>query len=196
MPFTNFTPKTRTQEAQDAKSFRIWDESVWSAESHLCDSAVLQVSYYDTFGVLKVSLEYDLITGGVGGDKTKFNEYLSSDGHKIEIADLFASLTRFPDGYYIIRVTYNDGTYVAPNEPYYDDHQAFLAKVRCMSRKMPLVVLPWPEMNKEEILDTHKVTLLLDAAEDSADLGKRMLFDRLIRTLNRIFDQYSITECF
>lgn len=193
MAFTAFTPKTRTQEAQDARSFKIWDESVWTGEEALCTSAIVQVSYYDLYGVLQTSLEYSLISGL---DRTKFDEYLSRDGHEIDVTDLFPELVRFPDGYYIIRVTYNDGTYVAPNEPYYDDHQAFLAKVRCMSRKMPLVVLPWPEMDRTVILDTHKVTLLLDSAEDAADLGKRNLFDRLVRTLNRIFDQYAITECF
>ncbi len=193
MAFSNFLPAIRTQQAQNARSFKIWDESIWVGQQVRCTSAIVQVSYYDQYGILRNSLRYPLI---IGANRIRFNEYLGRDGHEINVNNLYPLLVRFPDGYYIIRITFNDGTYVAPNEPFFDDHQAFLAKIRCMSRKMPLVVLPWPDMNREKILDTHKVTLLLSAAEDAADLGKRMLFDRLIRTLNRIFDRYSITECF
>lgn len=192
MAFTNFIPKFRTQEGQDATTFKIWDESTWTGEQALCLTAVLSVSYYDSMGALVAATDYDLIDGL---DRTKFNEYLSTDGHIVNIADILPAETRFPDGYYIIKITYNDGTYVAPNEPYYIDHQAFLAKLRCMSRKMPRAVIGWPNYDRTKLLDTHTVTLLLDNAEDAADLGKRMLFEEIVRTLNRVFDQYSITGC-
>lgn len=193
MAFTNFVPKFKTQEGQDATTFKIWDESTWTGEENLCTEANLYLSYYDPMGVLINGDLYKLIDGA---DRTRFDEYIGGDGHVISIDDILPGTERFPDGYYIIMIKYSDGSYSESEKPNYVDHQAFLAKLRCMSRKMPVAVIDWPDYDREKILDTHAVTLLLDSAEDAADLAKRILFDRIVRTLNRVFDQYQISGCF
>ena len=192
MAFTDFSPKFKSQEAQDAKSVKIIDESTWSGEQALCTEAILEISYYDTYGVLISATAYDLIDGV---DRTKFNQFLSTDGHVVPIADVLPGQERFVDGYYLLKITFDDGTYTQPNKPYYIEHQAFLAKLRCMSRKMPYQIVNWPEYDRTKLLDTHSLTLLLDNAEDAADLGKRITFEKIVRTLNRVFDKYQITGC-
>lgn len=193
-----FTPrlriKTQTREAQDAKSFRIWDETIWETnDPDDVTTAVISIKYYDTFGMEQQAQDYILLEDG--GDTTKWDEYMSRDGVKIDVGDVLPEQERFIDGYYIIRLTVTDEVVPTPNTRYYDDHQAFLAKLRCMSRKMPHAVIDWPEYDRTKLLDTHVLTLLLDSAEDAADLGKRRLFERIVRTLNRVFDHYQISGC-
>ena len=193
MAFTNFVPKFHSQEGQNAETFKIWDESTWSGEESLCTEANLYLSYYNTIGEQIEGAMYPLISGG---DRTKLDEYISNDGHVINISDIFPLQERFVDGYYVIVIIFDDGTYAVIDKPRYTEHQAFLAKLRCMSRKMPMQVVDWPDYDRKKLLDSHVLTLLLDNAEDAADLGKRILFEKIVRTLNKMFDQYQITECF
>ncbi len=103
MGYTNFTPKTRIQEAQDGKSFKIWDESIWNGESAYTTTCFVTVFFIGNDEEIIEFSPYELITGV---DKTKFNEYLSTEGHIINVAD-FGIAERFIDGYYVIRVTYD-----------------------------------------------------------------------------------------
>lgn len=198
MAYTNFTPETRVAEAQDATAFKIWDQSTWSGESALTTFCVVSVSFYAVDGTVTVYDDYELITGA---DKTKFNEYLDLDGHTVEVAVLTASGVavgeRFVDGYYTIRVYYDDGTYGAGNRPYYTNVQAFLAKARCKARKLP-TKLEWPisTTQREINLDIFQLRMYLDAAEDAADLGKQDEYRNLIDLINNIYSTYAIDECF
>ena len=139
MALTGFVPKFKVQEAQSADSFKIWDESTWAANDPAVDvdTATVKVTFYDDEGTLISMTDYELIRSG-GADKTRWTEYLSSDGHEVPLSELSATATRFTDGYYIIRIVYDDSTYGAGSEPYYDNHQAFLAQHRCMMRKLPV----------------------------------------------------------
>jgi len=198
MAYTNFTPDFRLMEAQDATAFRIWDESTWNGESGSTTFCVVRITHYDVDGVTTEYDDYELITGGV---TTKFDEYLDIDGHIVEITDLtidgVAADDRFIDGYYLIKIVYSEGSYDAGSEPYYDNIQAFLAKARCKARKLPNK-LSWPitdavyEINRDIFL----LRMFLDAAEDSADLGKETEYRNTIDLINNIFSYYEIDECF
>jgi len=198
MAYADFTPKTHVQEAQDGMGFKIWDESTWNGESGITTAADVYVFFINDE---EVTIEYDvypLINGG----STKYDEYLDRDGHIINIADLTigaaAAPERFEDGYYVIRVVYNDGTYGVGAEPYYDNSQAFLAEWRCRKRKLPAQLLTWPMDDdiRRKNWDIYLVGLYLEAAEDAVDLGKKVEFRRFMALIKAIFDYYAITECF
>ena len=198
MAYANFVPETRLPEGQDATALRIWDLSTWNGESSKTSFCVVRIFYYEVDGTIIEYDDYELITGA---DKTKFNEYLDTDGHTIETSDLtisgVAAAERFVDGYYVIRVVYSDGTYVWNTEPYYDNVQAFLAKARCKARKLP-TKLSWP-MTDAVYLANRDIFLLrmyLDAAEDAADLGKENEFRNLINLIDNLYSTYSLDECF
>lgn len=200
MALTGFIPKFKVQEGQNAKAFRIWDESTWGANDPAIDvdSATLKVTFYNTAGELVAYDDYELIRSA-GADKTRWTAYLSSDGYEVTLVNLDSTATsasRFVDGYYIIKIVYNDSTYAAGSEPYYDNHQGFLASHRCMMRKLPIKLITWPDLDYNKNQDIHRQRMFLDAAEDCVDLGKKVQFEQYIRVINAIYDKYEITECF
>ena len=200
MALTGFVPKTKVQEGQNAQSFKIWDESTWAANDPAIDvdTATLKLTFYDTAGVLQAFDDYELIRSG-GADKTRWTEYLSIDGHQVPLDELVLdseTLARFTDGYYIVKLVYDDSTYGAGSEPYYDNHQGFLAQHRCMMRKLPIKLLTWPDVDYNKNQDIHRQRMFLDAAEDCVDLGKKVQFEEYIRVINLLYDKYEITECF
>lgn len=199
MAFTAITLETVIQEDQDALSFRIWDRSTFDSQEGDVSAAKLVIKYYDANDLLVVFDDYPLIVGGV---KTKFNQYLGHDGHTVNLSDLrigglSPGLERFPDGYYIIDLIINDGSYVAPNEPHYTNNQGFQAMARCKIRKLP-VKLKWPLDGDSRIL-SNKIQLIrmyADAAEESIDLGKYVEFKEFMVMINVVFSEYSLDECF
>jgi len=199
MAFTGLTLETTIQEDQDALSFRIWDKSIFDGQEATVTDAKLVIKYYNSDDVLVIFDDYPLIVGAV---TTKWDEYLSIDGHTVilsnlTIAALANGLERFPDGYYIIDLIINDGSYVAPNEPHYVNNQGFLAKNRCKTRKLP-VKLSWPITSESRVL-SNKIQIhrmYLDAAEEAIDLGKYVEFKAFLVLLNVVFDDYEINECF
>ena len=200
MALTDFVPKFKVQEGQNAKAFRIWDESTWAANDPDADvdSATLKVTFYNTAGELVAYDDFELIRSG-GSDKTRWTAYLSSDGYEVTLVNLDStadSASRFTDGYYIVKIVYNDSTYAAGSEPYYDNHQGFLASHRCMMRKLPVKLLEWPDLDYNKNQDIHRQRMFLDAAEDCVDLGKKVQFERYIRVINALYDKYEISECF
>lgn len=197
MAYTSFTPSTRVTESQDGKSFKIWDESTWNGESDNTISCYITLTFIDADGNSTIYQSYYLITGG---DKTKFNEYLSTDGHQVNISDLTISGSdtpeRFEDGYYIVKVTYSDGSYSSSTAPYYNNYQAFLAKNRCMKRKLATKVsFPLTDASRRTMYDIHLHALYLENAEDAVDLNKITQFRELMGFVKAIFDKYEIEEC-
>ena len=203
MAYIDFTPETHVQEAQDAKSLRIWDESTWNGESGNTTECDVILYYIDEDDNITEYDAYPLISGA---DRTKYDEYLTRDGHIIDIADLTISGAsageRFTDGYYVIRTVYNDGSYAEGSEPYYDNNQAFLAKNRCMKRKMPAKLLSWhyDDDNLKEIMyrknrDIFLQGLYLESAENAVDLGKKSQFRTFMAKILAIFNYYEIEEC-
>jgi hypothetical protein len=197
MAYTNFNPETRVQESQDAKSFKIWDQSNWNGESGNTTICYIRLFFIEN-GVTTTYDDYHLI---VGADKTKYNEYLDRDGHIVNIADLTidgsAAAERFEDGYYIVRTYYSDGTYAEGTLPYYDNSQAFLAKNRCMKRKMPAKLLSWPitdEVAKKN-RDIFLQGLYLESAENAADLNKLDQFQDFMASIRAMFNYYEIENC-
>ena len=202
MAYADFTPEFRLMEGQDATQFRIWDMGIWNGESGLTTFCVLRMFHYDVNGIITEYDDYPLITGG---DTTRFDQFIDIDGHIVNITDLTIDgipVTtvigdRWPDGYYVIRLLFSDGSYAVGSEPYYDNLQAFLAKARCKARKLP-AKLSWPmtdavyEMNRDIFL----LKMYLDSAEDSADLGKENEYRNFIELINNIFSYYAIDECF
>lgn len=199
MAFTNLTLESVIQEDQDALSFRIWDKSIFGGQENTVADAKLVIKYYTFDNVLITFDDYPLIVGGV---KTKWNEYFGHDGHTVNLSDLRVDgvsprLERFPDGYYIVDLIINDGSYVAPNEPHYANNQGFLAMTRCRTRKLP-VVLKWPLDGDTRIL-SNKIQLIrmyADAAEEAIDLGKYNEFKEFMVMINVVFDEYTVNECF
>lgn len=198
MAYTNFTPATRIQEAQDAMGFKIWDDSTWNGEEAITTDCYVSIFHVDDDENTIQYDDYPLINGA---DKTKFNEYLSIDGHIINTSDLTidgaAAPERFEDGYYVIRVVYTDGTYSTGSEPYYDNVQAFLAKYRCMKRKMPAAVMTWPLGDEEFKIhqDIFLLGLYLEAAENAVDLSKKEQFREFIALIRAMFDYYNTENC-
>jgi len=137
---------------------------------------------------------YQLI---VGATRTKFDEYLTSSGHVIDIADLtiggIAAEEVFPDGYYEITVTYTPDD---ASTKTYKNTQAFLAKYRAMKRTMPAQILEWPltEEDKASNYDIFMVGLYLEAAEYAADLARKVHFRKFIAVIRKIFDFYVVPE--
>lgn len=198
MAYTAFTPKTHVQEANDGKSFKIWDESEWDGESG--DTTICFVTVYH-IDDNEVEIEYDPYYLIVGAVTTKFDEYLDRDGHIVNIADLTIDEVavdeeRFPDGYYILRVTYDEGSYGEGNQPYYNNNQAFLAKNRCMKRKLA-TTLTWPltdamyRINRDIFLQG----LYLEIAENAIDIGKKIQFRTVMALVKAVFNYYEIEEC-
>lgn len=197
MAYTNFTPQTHIQESQDAKSFKIWDESEWNGESALTTVCYVEITFINDDGDEVIYDPYLLIDGV---DTSKFAEYLDRDGHIIELVNLtidsVAAPIRFEDGYYIIKAVFSDGSYSSGLEPYFDNHQVFLAKYRSMKRKIPAKVLVWP-MTYEVYRANRDIFLLglyLESAENQADLAKMVQFRKTMALIKAIFDYYEITE--
>ena len=198
MAYTDFTPLTRIQESQDAQQIKIWDESTWNGESANTSTCNVVIMWYDNDDVLHECDPYLLIDSG---DPTKFDEYLSRDAHVIDIADLTESGesigTRFHEGHFIIKTIYDDGSYAEGSEPYYNNHQGFLAKTWCKIRKLPMKI-SWPltdhtyKINRDMFL----LRMYTENAENAIDIGKKEEFRRLMVLINQIFSYYEIEECF
>jgi len=197
MAYTDFTPKTLLQEAQDGMGFKIWDDSVWNGESGITTVCFVTIFFVNDDEEI---IEYDPYELIVGIDKTKFDEYLDRDGHIIDIADLTidgaAADDRFEDGYYVIRVSYSEGSYVAGSEPCYDNNQAFLALNRCMKRKMSILLI-WPLTDEIYRLnhDIFLQGLYLELAENSIDTGLIVQFRAIIVLIKAMYNNYEIEEC-
>jgi len=196
MAYTAFTPTTHIQEAQDAKSFKIWDESTWTNESNLTTVCNVILSFINDDEQV---IEYDPYPLIIGADITRFNEYLDRDGHIINASDLtiggVAAPERLEDGFYVIKTIYSDGTYQEDQEPSYENEQAFLAKNRMMKRKMA-VLLTWPLTDKlyRKNRDIFMQGLYLESAENAADLGKKVQFRSIMATVKGMFNYYEIEE--
>jgi hypothetical protein len=204
MAFTgDFSPGTIIDEAQDGMGFNIKDDSIWGAGDQaamtLCDVYIVHIDDDE------VSIAYDKYELISGADTTKFDEYLTSSGHIIDIADLtiegVAAADVFEDGYYEITIYFSDGTYLTGdtphyNQPNYKNTQAFLAKYRMMKRTMPATLLTWPitDAVKEKNYDIFALGLYLDAAEYAADLARKVHFRKFIALIRSIFDSYSTPE--
>ena len=197
MAYTDFTPKTLLQEAQDGMGFKIWDDSVWNGESGITTVCFVTIFFVNDDEEI---IEYDPYELIVGIDKTKFDEYLDRDGHIIDIADLTidgaAADDRFEDGYYVIRVSYSEGSYVAGSEPCYDNNQAFLALNRCMKRKMSILLI-W-RLTDEIYRLNHDIFLqglYLELAENSIDTGLTVQFRAIMVLVKAMYNNYEIEEC-
>jgi hypothetical protein len=198
MAYTNFSAGFFCQESQDAMQLKIWDNSSWNGESGFTTICTVDISYYDVDDNLIEFDPYELI---VGGDASKFNEYLDKlDGHVIELTDLTISGVpvpdRFPEGYYIIKISYSEGSYAIGSFPYFENPQAFLAKWRMMTRKLPAALLVFP-MTDEVFRKNRDIMLLrlyLDQAENAADYGKLVEFKVFHNLVKEVFDLYSLAE--
>jgi hypothetical protein len=199
----SFVPSTLIEEAQDGMGFKLTDASVWGtgdqAATTICD---VYIVYIDDDEVSIAFDKYELMPGGV---KTRFNQYITSSGHTIDLTSLtidgVSPGETFPDGYYEITVYYSDGTYVtgtAPhyNQPNYKNTQAFLAKYRMTKRTMPAMLLEWPITDevRTKNYDIFALGLYLDAAEYAADLARKTHFRKFIALIRNIFDYYAIPE--
>jgi hypothetical protein len=198
MAYSALTPETRIEEAQDGRGFKIYDKSSWDGESDHTTSALVSIVYIDDDENIITYDDIDLCDNG----GALYASYLNGDGALIESSDILldgAAIDEiFPDGYYEITIKFNDGSYAPGAEPYYKNTQAFLAKYRCMKRTMPAVLLEWPITDdiRRKNYDIYTLGLYLDAAEDAADLGKKVQFRKFIALIRGIVDYYSIPDPF
>ena len=181
--------------SQDGKTFRIYDDSIWNGESGNATSAIVSIKHIDDDDN---EIEYDDYLLIRLGDDSRYLEYLSEDGHLIDIADLTidggAAAERFPDGYYEISVIFTDGSYAEGEEPYYTAVMGFLAKYRCMKRSMPSLLLEWPitdEVRRKND-DIYSLGLYLDAAEYAATLEEMVKFRRFVAVIRNLLDHYEV----
>lgn len=197
MAFTDLTPGSIVVLAQDAESFRITDDSEWNGESGNATSAIVSIKHIDDEDE---EIEYDDYPLIIPGDDSKYLEYLSADGHVINTSDLtidgVAASTKFPDGYYEIKVTFDDGSYAEGSEPYYTNVQGFLAKYRCMKRTMPALLLEWPitDAIRRKNDDIYTLGLYLDAAEYAATQEQYVMFMKFVELIRKLVDTYEIPE--
>lgn len=185
---------TVVQESQDAQQLRIWDESTWDGESGDVTDAILRIQYYDSDGVLQSFDDENIFT-----DIADFLD--RQDGLVINLSGLTVDGAtppdRFDDGYYIVTVFFTDGTYGAFNEdvwPHYHNNQAFLAKARFMTRKLPSTVLTWPmtKQVQEDNLNMLLHRMYLDSAEYAADNGNLTEFLTYMELINEVFTYYEL----
>lgn len=197
MAFTDLTPGTRVVLSQDGKSFKLYDDSEWNGESGSATAVIVQIKHIDDEDV---EIEYDDYELILPGDDSKYLEYLSTDGHAVNIADLtiagVATAEQFPDGYYEIKVVYNDGSYAEGSEPYFTNVQGFLAKYRCMKRTMPALLLEWPitDAVRRKNDDIYSLGLYLDAAEYAATLEEMVMFRKFVELIRKVIDHYAVPE--
>jgi hypothetical protein len=198
MAYTDLTLETHVQEAQDAESYKVWDESIWNGESgNTTDAWIILFFINDN----EETIEFDPYYLISGADTTKFDEYLDRDGHIIYTSDMTLNGNpvdlKLEDGYYVVRVVVSDGTYDSGAEPFYDNSQAFLAKNRCMKRKMPAKLLTWPMTDAvyRKNRDIFLQGLYLESAENAVDLGKKSQFREFMAAIKAMFNYYSIEEC-
>lgn len=198
MAYADFTPETHVQEAQDAESFKVWDESVWNGESGITTLCWIELFFINDD---EETIQYDDYLLIDGGDDSKYLEYLDRDGHIVPIADILLNGQpigdKFEDGYYVVRVVYSDGTYALGSEPLYDNAQAFLAKNRCMKRKMPAKLLSWPLTDEMYRInrDIFLQGLYLESAENAVDLGKKTQFREFMAAIKAMYNNYAIENC-
>jgi hypothetical protein len=194
--FENLIPEFITQEDQDALSFKITDKSTWgSGDQDAVTAADLHLSYYNNDKQLVTFDSYPLV---IDNDRDRFLEYLGNAGHRVflssfKISGVPVSLTRFQDGYYILRLVFNNGDYALGTEPNFIDNQGFLAFARAKTRRTPLL-LSWPMSDevRRKSTDIQMLRMYLDAAEEAVDLGKYNEFLSIMAILNSVFDYYKI----
>jgi|WetSurSiteA1Bulk_404760.scaffolds.fasta_scaffold00217_2 hypothetical protein len=198
MAYTAFFPSFLAQESQDAMQLKITDNSVWNGESGFTTIATVEISYYDENDVLINFDPYELI---VGADATKFNEFLDrTAGHVIELSSLtiggVAAPDRFPEGYYIIKISFSEGSYAVGTFPYFENPQAFLAKWKFMTRTMvsDLLVFPMTDEIYRINRDIFLQRIYLDMAENAADYGKVLEFKNFATLIQGVFDYYSVVD--
>lgn len=197
MAFTDFTPGTRVVLSQDGKSFKLYDDSEWNGESGSAIGVIVKIKHIDDEDN---EIDYDDYPLIELGDDSKYHEYLSTDGHTINTADLTidgeAAPEQFPDGYYEIKVMYTDGSYSFGSAPYYTNVQGFLAKYRCMKRTMPALLLEWPitDAVRRKNDDIYSLGLYLDAAEYAATLEEMVMFRKFVELIRKVVDHYGIPE--
>jgi len=195
MAFTALTPLTELVESQDAKSFRLFDKSTWTGERGNVTSATLSIVFIDDDENV---ITYDDVDLKGYGDGEGFDDLISDDGLLVDIANLtiegVAAGDIFPDGYYEVTVKYNDGSYADEDQPYYTNTTPFLAKYRCMKRTMPAKLLDWPitPVVRQNNYDIYTLGLYLDAAEDAAQLAKKVQFRKFIALIRGLVDYYAI----
>jgi hypothetical protein len=196
MAFTsNLSVDTKIEEAQDGMGFKIFDQTTYGTGDLVkVTSAIISIKHIDDD---EVETEYDDIDLGAYSS-THYLEFQSQAGHLIETSDLRIDAVDapevFPDGYYEITLKLNDGSYSVGTAPNYKNIQAFLATFRAMRRTMPSALLTWPITPeiREINYDVYTLGLYLDAAEDAADLGKKVQFRTLIALIRQILDFYTI----
>lgn len=202
MAFTGtFSPNLRSAESADATKLTIYDASTWGGgDLAAVTGCILSISYYDSEGVLQTYDDYDLIPGG---DFTKFNEFISATGHIINLTDLFVSgvaqTGKFNDGYYILTMSFTDGTYGAYSGglwPHIHHSDGFIAKYTFMAKKLPGSILSWPMTDEERIANTDifLLRMYLDAAIDSAQSNKYDEFKLFLLIISNMLEYYEIEE--
>jgi hypothetical protein len=168
--------KSRIEESANAVSFIIRDSSTgWGTDGDPASSAIANA-------VLVINSErYDAVNYDIYGDAgANWDEFLSSDGHTVPIADVYPTLAGFPDDYYSMRLIVNtdgadlvdgNGDVIEANVDFsYDNTQGFLAYIREAARRLPLP-LDYNNFDFEENQEIYQLYILLDGAEEDANLG-------------------------
>lgn len=154
-----FELKTSIEESATADSFIIYDTSTdWAS---IVGGAVASAELTITSQLSGVVV-LDMTEG------TRWADFLSDDGCEINIAEVFSTLTGFPDDYYSFELVI---TTTSPATEYnYDNTQGFLAYMREACRRLPLP-LDYQQFDYEENRKIYQLNILMEGAEADGNIG-------------------------
>lgn len=183
MAYTSLELETTVLEADDALSFKIWDNSTgWNDEEETTDVAVLTV-IHSVYGTIELDI--------IGAD---YAAYLSDDGLEVTLEDLgLDDEDFFVDGYYQIKLTLSNDSSVTEEE--YTNHQAFLSHNRSKARKVASK-LTYPDMDYTANYEAFLLIALMAGAEEQVSTGDITRFSETMEMINEIFEKYEIDDVF
>jgi len=184
-------------EQSDGETFKIYDQSDWTALTAFDHSLLTNVNLTITYDSTEYTYELVDTSGGVdeiGLLATFDNIFGNGSGAYLEIApsDFTPSLadTYYTDGYYTIKleITYDTTDYEDTN------YEGFLAHTKCKSTMLPLLI----DMNNIDYKESRlhfMLIALLNSSEEAAEMGRKTQFEEKLVTINDILDSRDLSSC-
>jgi hypothetical protein len=183
--------KIAVVEADDAKSFQIYDQTIWSPafDYTKATSVILSVLYngetytHDITTALGMTGSFINLCGPAGAS---YYTVLPTDLLYLGTA---LGTTHFPDGYYEITIslTYNASPYTDTS------YQGFLSESYLMASSLPLDIDITNFDYEENRLQFLCITLF-QSAKYAAELGRAIEFGTIVTKLNSFLSARSIND--
>lgn len=186
------------EEYSNATNFKLYDNTVWSSFSHSDITSVnLTVTYDSTDYTYKLWDTADA-TDETSMDATFENLFGTSVNSYISIgpdditdgSGTVLDATRFPDGYYQIKL---DVVHTGDGALTVTDSEGFLAEAYCKASQLPMLI----DLSNFDHIESRlqrMVIAMLDAAVRAAELGRYSDFDDIVDTINNFYSARDLTD--